>query len=102
MLYFKFKYDLTINPKKWFLPKSIQSDLNTKKLEILDWIIEFDEEKNYVNREIGMGVNGVVIYQAPSEKHYGFWSDADLKILDFDKFNPKKTSEKEFNSLWKD
>ena len=66
------------------------------------WCVEYDdEEDNVVIREIGLDVNGKVVWQAPCDNFLGFWTDQDddieyyKTIMDFH-FIQKE----EFDELW--
>ncbi|MES2766881.1 MAG: hypothetical protein V4642_13485 [Bacteroidota bacterium] len=73
-------------------------DLNLDK--ILYWKIEFDEETNITDGELGFNENDEVIYAAPFKKNYGFWTDNHLTLKDYERFNPIYITKEEFEKDW--
>ena len=45
---------------------------------VKEWYIEYDDVEEYVNREVGLAENGLVVFKAPFEENWGYWCD--LKI----------------------
>ncbi len=60
------------------------------------WLIEFDEEGKPF-REIGLDESDSVVIAGPSESDYGFWSDTNMKLNDFE---GEPVSEAYFEQLW--
>ncbi|MCR5606488.1 MAG: hypothetical protein K6F69_06710 [Treponema sp.] len=73
------------------------------KLENVDvWYVEYDEDEyNVVMREIGIDVNGNVVWKAPWKDFLGLWTDEDFNI-DFyrERFGFEMISKEEFEELW--
>ena len=69
--------------------------------QVIIWYIEYDEENDYTNREVGLDKNGEVIVKAPFKKNLGLWVDEDLTLKDYsDNFEIQPVDEKEFEELW--
>ena len=73
-----------------------------KKIDIVAfWLIEFENDSYYPNREIGLDSSGKTIMIMPWEKNYGYWTDNNLVIenfrTDFETINIKK---EEFEKYW--
>ena len=65
------------------------------------WYVEYDEENDYTNREVGLNKNGEVIVKAPYKKNLGFWVDEDLTLKDYsDSFEIQYVDKREFDMLW--
>lgn len=66
------------------------------------WFIEFHNELNTVTREIGFDVAGKLIYLAPTQRNFGFWSDTNIALSDYQRFHPEPVSKTDFNQLFRD
>lgn len=82
------------------LPKA-NPDFDDKYESVRTWYIEYDENNNWVNREIGLDSINNVIVKAPYLKNIGFWMDEDLKIDDYLKFNIEYITTDRFEELWR-
>ncbi len=67
------------------------------------WLVEIDEETNFPNREIGIDTSKNVIMIMPDERNYGYWTDNNLQLEDFEKhFATEKIGNEMFDHLWKE
>ncbi|MBC6993506.1 hypothetical protein QWY85_16235 [Neolewinella lacunae] len=66
------------------------------------WKIEFDKTENAAWREIGFDKDGVSIVAMPLGDNYGFWTDNQLTMDDYENFDPKLITKEEFDSDWTD
>jgi hypothetical protein len=64
------------------------------------WKVEYDVTENEAWREIGFDKHGISIVAMPLRENYGFWTDNNLNLDDFKKFNPKNIDSKEFETDW--
>ncbi len=65
------------------------------------WKIEFDLTDQQTAREIGFDDKGKAIVCAPFKKDLGLWTDHELGLEDYDRFNPTIISQAEFEEDWK-
>lgn len=115
MLYFKFKEEKTSKPETdkkqsvfWKLADaflkmlSSNPDFEEHRDKICSWYIEYDDvEYKLVVREIGVDVDGNVLFLAPSKRNYGYWCDLDVDIEFYKRhFDLVGISKEEFDSLW--
>lgn len=68
---------------------------------VRSWKIEFDLTNNWTSREIGYDPNGIPIVWAPLRKDLGMWTDEELILKDYDRFNPTVIAQAEFEEDWK-
>ncbi len=69
--------------------------------EVKEWLIEFENGKNYPNREIGINILHDPIMIMPWRKNYGYWIDNNLLLEDFKSaFKAVEISEEEFEENW--
>jgi hypothetical protein len=65
------------------------------------WLIEFEENENFPDREVGIDETGKVIAKMPYKKNYGFWTDTNMRYKDFiERFNCNVITEEYFNKKW--
>jgi hypothetical protein len=64
------------------------------------WKIEFNLKENYTEKEIGFDNNGGSIVAMPIGNNYGFWTDNNLTLDDYEHFNPIEISGDEFEKDW--
>jgi len=64
------------------------------------WKIEYNTEKHWTNREMGFDSSGKLIVAMPLAENYGFWSDLQMELEDFNKFDIKEIEPKEFIKEW--
>lgn len=65
------------------------------------WLIEFEEINNVASREIGLDENEKVIMKMPYKDNYGYWTDNNLKLEDFERlFKIEYISKEEFEKKW--
>ena len=50
---------------------------------VVFWLIEFENDSYYPNREIGLDINENPIMIMPWGKNYGYWTDNNLVMKDF-------------------
>ena len=102
MYYFSFlnKSTQSENHKSDLIEKLLIKLTKSNIHNVSKWLIEFDNENEYVNKEIGLDEKGIVIYKAPTENEYGYWSDTNLQIADFEKFAPTPILNEEFENYW--
>lgn len=82
-----------------FIPQSNPSFYDKYYLVVL-WYIEYDDINNYANREIGLDINGKVIVKAPYNGNHGLWTDSNLVLKDYQKWNIEEISSEIFENLW--
>jgi len=76
-------------------------DFESKIEETAFWLIEFEDDSYYPNREIGLDLSGNPIIIMPWRKNYGYWTDNNLVIEDFrSHFETVDITKKEFENLW--
>ena len=65
------------------------------------WLVEYDDLEKYVNREIGIDSNGIVIMKMPYKMNYGYWIDTefDLEYLE-NTFTCKEIDAETFENNW--
>ncbi|MEZ4907565.1 MAG: hypothetical protein R2771_07990 [Saprospiraceae bacterium] len=90
---------LFIKVLSFVFPQS-NPNFENKYDEIKMWLIEYDIENKFVNREIGINCNGDIILIGPYKKNLGFWTDTDLVLHDFSKFNISEYTDIEFEKIW--
>ena len=64
------------------------------------WKIEYDKKKNTAWREIGFNKDGVSIVAMPLGNNYGYWTDNQLTLEDYEYFDPIPISSVEFENDW--
>ena len=70
--------------------------------KVASWLIEFENDSYFANREVGLDISGCPIMKMPQGKNYGYWTDNDLVIENFRKnFVTKEISKEEFEKGWK-
>jgi len=93
--------DILIRLLKFVIPEA-NPDFENLYEKVKYWKIEFDTIEDFTSREIGFNENGYSIVAAPYRNNYGFWTDNNLKLKDYDNFEPISISEEEFNSDWQE
>lgn len=83
-----------------FKPFLANPDFENKFDYVVQWYIEYDEKKGYVNREIGVDVKGETIVKAPYKENLGFWCDESLSYEQYEKFGITKIVAEEFEKKW--
>lgn len=69
--------------------------------KVVFWLIEFEADSYYPNREIGLDSFGRSIVIMPWAKNYGYWTDNNLVIKDFrSNFKVTDISKAEFEKHW--
>ena len=77
-------------------------DFEHKIDEVSTWLIEFEGDSYYPDREIGLDSSDKPIMIMPWQKNYGYWTDNNLTIENFrSHFNVIDISRKEFEGYWK-
>lgn len=73
-----------------------------KKIDMVGtWLIEFENDSYYPNREIGLDGDGKTIMIMPWEKNYGYWTDNNLVIENFrNNFKTVNITREEFEKHW--
>lgn len=84
----------------FFIPDSSPEQ---KKLfwTVRSWKIEIDLSNKWTSREIGYDPSGKAIVCAPLRKDLGMWTDLDMTLKDYDRFNPTVITREEFEEDWK-
>ena len=76
-------------------------DFENKIDEVVFWLIEFENDSYYPNREIGLDSSGKTIMIMPWEKNYGYWTDNNLVIENFrTNFETVNINKDEFEKYW--
>lgn len=116
MIYFKFSPSWRINKVRksrlhdffyifiervlsLLVPKA-NPDFDSIYDKVVIWLIEYDDAKDYVNREIGLDENLQPIVKGPYEKNLGFWVDSNMIYKDYLKFNIQVIKESYFEKYW--
>ena len=68
--------------------------------EVDFWKVEYDMAENAAWREIGFDKNGNSIVAMPFEENYGYWTDNNLTLDDFERFDLMKIERAEFENDW--
>lgn len=70
--------------------------------EVAFWLIEFENDSYFPNREIGLDAREQPLMIMPWRKNYGYWTDNNLVIKDFRRnFETVDISKEEFEQQWK-
>ena len=76
-------------------------DFEKKIDKVVFWLIEFENDSYYPNREIGLDSSGKTIMIMPWEKNYGYWTDNNLVIENFrTNFETININKEEFEKYW--
>ena len=76
-------------------------DFENKIGEVAFWLIEFENDSYYPNREIGLDSSGKTIMIMPWKKNYGYWTDNNLVIENFRvHFETINIAREEFEKYW--
>jgi hypothetical protein len=76
-------------------------DFEKKIDKVAFWLIEFENDSYYANREIGLDSSGKTIMIMPWEKNYGYWTDNNLVIENFrTNFETININKEEFEKYW--
>ncbi len=66
-----------------------------------NWLVELDCETGIPKREIGIDKNGKVILKMPFENNYGYWTDNNLLLKDFNElFATYEINQEKFENYW--
>ncbi len=69
--------------------------------DIAQWLVEFENDKQYPNREIGLDILQQPIMIMPWHKNYGYWIDNNLLLDDFkSQFKAVEITKEEFENHW--
>lgn len=83
------------------LPGNIQAtnnpDFESLYSNVDFWLLEVDEERCLVNREVGIDKENHPIVLGPWGYNYGVWVD---NTMDIDKVKHEKSTESEFEAMW--
>lgn len=66
------------------------------------WFIEFNKEMNTVTRELGLDRDGKLVYMAPTQRNFGFWSDTNITLADYQRFQPEPVTKSRFHRMFRD
>ena len=65
------------------------------------WYVECDIESGFPEREIGFDAAGRAIMKMPYNNNYGYWTDNNLLLADFENlFNATEISKQDFDLQW--
>lgn len=113
MIYLKIRGVSSVNKKAGFIKKGIRFLLETiipkanpdydDKINFVSyWLLEFEDKETIPIREIGLGVNEVVVVKMPYKNNYGYWVDNSLTFNDFKySFEAVEITEEYFEEKWK-
>lgn len=77
-------------------------DFENKIDEVSTWLIEFEADSYYPNREVGLDISDTPIIIMPWQRNYGYWTDNNLTIENFrSHFKTVDISKEEFERNWK-
>ena len=66
------------------------------------WLIEFENDSYFPNREVGLDISGNTIMKMPWGRNYGYWTDNNLVIENFRKnFLTEDIMKEEFEVGWR-
>jgi hypothetical protein len=114
MIYIKFNSEPSVNKSysvsafrkiflfiiRYIFPKA-NPDFDNKIDDVRIWFLEFENTKDFPNREIGIDSNDNVIVKMPYKKNYGYWIDNNLKFDDFNRiFTIEYINQVEFDNKW--
>jgi len=76
-------------------------DYDDKITEVKYWLVEIDNETGIPEREIGLDSNDHAIMKMPHKNNYGYWTDNNLLLSDFNKhFVVNEIREEIFEDYW--
>lgn len=82
------------------LPKA-NPDFDHKIAGVRYWLVELDFATGIPQREIGLDKNAQVLLKMPFEDNYGYWTDNNLLLRDFEEFfNTTKIDKSAFLEYW--
>jgi hypothetical protein len=85
----------------WNLLSQLPIRFEKKIDKVAFWLIEFENDSYYPNREIGLDSSGKTIMIMPWEKNYGYWIDNNLVIENFrTNFETININKEEFEKYW--
>ena len=112
MKYFKFKnggkgnsihessiWNFTNRILSKLIPKA-NPDFEKKYKSVDTWYIEYDDQRCFTTREIGIDKDGIVIARAPFNNNLGLWVDSDMKYEDYLSYEICTITKNDFNLLW--
>jgi len=77
-------------------------DFENKIDEVSTWLIEFEGDSYYPNREVGLDISNNPILIMPWKKNYGYWTDNNVTLEEFKShFNSINITKEEFEKFWK-
>lgn len=69
--------------------------------KIITWLIEFEDDSYFPNREIGLNEMGEPIVAMPWKSNYGYWTDSNVVLKDLaSNFAVEQISKVEFAEKW--
>jgi hypothetical protein len=113
MIYLRIKEVSRVIKKEGYIKKSIRFFLGIfipkanpdydDKINLVNyWLLEFEDKETIPNREIGLGVNEVVVVKMPYKNNYGYWVDNSLTFNDFkNSFEAVEITGEYFEEKWK-
>lgn len=82
------------------IPKA-NPDFENKLQEVKIWLVECDTKTGIPEREIGLDNTGQVIVAMPFKNNYGYWTDNNLKLEDFQSdFETAEIEKEKFFWYW--
>ena len=86
---------------KTIIPKANPDFEN--KYEFVTYLkVEFDKQNGWTLRELGFDKEGNSVVAGPFRSNYGFWTDNQLTLDDYNCFDPIRISKNEFENDWKE
>ena len=83
-----------------FIPKA-NPDFDSKIDDVKYWLIEIEKSDDIPQREIGLNSEGQPIMKMPWNKNYGYWTDNNLKLADFENaFDTVEIDKQVFEDHW--
>jgi hypothetical protein len=83
-----------------FIPRG-NVNFDDKIDNVAHWLIEFENTKQYPNREIGLDISHQPIMIMPWGRNYGYWIDNNLLLNDFkSNFEVIEITKEEFENYW--
>lgn len=79
------------------------SDYDKKLDDVYEWLVEYDDDKKYVQREIALDINAMPLIKMKFKKKYTYLYYNRLQFGDFDKlWMFELINKKEFKRKWKE
>ena len=82
-----------------FIPKG-NPDYEDAIDNVAEWKLEFNLKADEAWREIGYDNSGSILMRLPNDRNYGYWTDNNLKLEDYENFKPTEITKEDFIDDW--